>query len=78
MGPSPALRTIATLDPVAHHQRIVRLTCRQDFPFDTTRPLELARFRAFAVPRISGLLDKTGEFARAFPPRPVRREKRAE
>lgn len=65
MGPSPALRQIATLDPVADHQQIVRLTCRQDFPFDTTRALELALFRAFAVPRISALLDQTGEFARA-------------
>ena len=65
MGPSPALRQIATLDPVADHQQIVRLTCRQDFPFDTTRALELALFRAFAIPRISALLDQTGEFARA-------------
>jgi hypothetical protein len=65
MGPSPALRAIASLDPVKDHAQIVRLTCRQDFPFDTTRALELALFRAFAVPRVSALLDRTGEFARA-------------
>jgi hypothetical protein len=65
MGPSPALRAIASLDPVKDHERIVRLSMRVDFPFDTTRALELALFRAFAVPRVSALLDRTGEFARA-------------
>jgi hypothetical protein len=34
---------------------------RQDFPFDTTRSLEYALFRTFAVPGISALLDRTGE-----------------
>src|SRR5687767_10830495 len=61
---SPALREIRTLDPVRDHQRIVLLSMRQDFAFDTTRALELALFRTFASPRISGLLDRTGEFAR--------------
>ena len=61
---SPALRAIASLDPVADHQQIVRLSTRCDFPFDTTRSLELALFRTFAVPGISALLDRTGEFAR--------------
>ena len=64
-GPLPALRQIADLDAVDDHQQIARLTCRQDFPFDTTRALELALLRAFAIPRISALLDQTGEFARA-------------
>ncbi len=62
MVSSPALREIARLDPVADHERIVLLSCRQDFPFDTTRALELALFRTFAVPTIGGLLAATGEF----------------
>jgi hypothetical protein len=50
-------------DPVADHQRIVHLSTCYDFPFDTTRALEFALFRTFAVPAISALLDRTGEFA---------------
>lgn len=38
-----------------------RLACF-DFPWDVTRSLELALFRAFASPRIGGLLHATGEF----------------
>jgi hypothetical protein len=62
MPRSPALAQIAQLDPIRDHERIVRLSSRQDFPFDTTRALELALFRTFAVPSIGGLLDATGEF----------------
>jgi ER-bound oxygenase mpaB/B'/Rubber oxygenase, catalytic domain len=61
---SPALREIQTLDPARDHQRIVLLSMRQDFPFDSTRSLELALFRTYGSPRISRLLDRTGEFAR--------------
>jgi hypothetical protein len=61
---SPALREIRTLDPVRDHQRIVLLSMRQDFPFDSTRALELALFRTYCSPRISGLLDHAGEFRR--------------
>src|SRR2546423_6806398 len=59
------LQQIENLDPIADCQRIVRLSTRVDFPFDTTRALELALFRTFAVPGISGLLQRSGEFARA-------------
>jgi hypothetical protein len=59
---SPVLREILSLDPVRDHQRITFLTCRCDFPFDTTRALEFALFRTFCVPSIGGLLDKTQEF----------------
>jgi hypothetical protein len=59
---SHVLTEIQTLDPVKDHQRIALLSCRTDFPFDTTRALELALFRTFAVPSIAALLDKTGEF----------------
>ncbi len=52
------------LDPEREHQLIVhRLVC-YDFPFDITRSLEFALFRTYCVPSISGLLDRTGEFAR--------------
>lgn len=53
---------IQTLDPVTDHERIVFLSTCFDFPSDTTRSLELALFRTFCVPSISGLLDRTGEF----------------
>jgi hypothetical protein len=59
------LREIRELDPVADHRRIVYLDVCFEFPWDTTRALELALFRTFAVPSIAGLLDSTGEFRRA-------------
>lgn len=59
---SSALREIEKLDAIHDHQRIVFLSCRVDFPWDTTRALEFALFRTFCVPSVSALLDKTGEF----------------
>jgi hypothetical protein len=59
---SRVLDEIQRLDPVNDHQRIVFLSTRYDFPFDTTRSLEFALFRTFCVPAIGGLLDQTGEF----------------
>lgn len=59
---SHALKEIRSLDPVRDHQRIVFLTARVDFPWDTTRALEFALFRSFAIPSISALLHRTGEF----------------
>jgi ER-bound oxygenase mpaB/B'/Rubber oxygenase, catalytic domain len=61
--PSMYLREIERLDPVADHKRIVYLDTCFEFPFDTTRSLELALFRTFAVPSVAALLDATGEFA---------------
>ena len=60
----PVLDEIRRLDPERDHQRIVFLSTRVDFPFDTTRALELALFRTFGVPSISALLHRTGEFER--------------
>ena len=65
MRDSPYLREIRGLDPVADHSRIVYLDTCFEFPWDTTRSLELALFRTFAVPSIAQLLDRTGEFGRA-------------
>ncbi|TWU12275.1 hypothetical protein CA54_10980 [Symmachiella macrocystis] len=56
------LHEIQQLDPLTDHQRIVFLSSCYDFPFDTTRALEFALFRTFCAPRISELLDRTGEF----------------
>jgi hypothetical protein len=56
------LEQIRRLHPEPDHQRIVFLSTCYEFPFDTTRALEFALFRTFCVPRISGLLDRTGEF----------------
>jgi ER-bound oxygenase mpaB/B'/Rubber oxygenase, catalytic domain len=56
------LHEIEPLDAERDHQRIAFLTCRVDFPWDTTRALEFALFRTFCAPRISGLLDRTKEF----------------
>lgn len=56
------LDEIRSLDPLRDHRRIVYLSTCFEFPFDTTRALEFALFRTFAVPSISALLDRTGEF----------------
>jgi len=65
VGESPYLSEIRGLDPVADHSRIVYLDTCFEFPWDTTRSLELALFRTFAVPSVAELLDRTGEFGRA-------------
>ena len=62
MRRSRYLEEILRLDPVADNERIVHLDACYEFPFDTTRSLELALFRTFAVPSIGALLDSTGEF----------------
>jgi len=54
------LREIRRLDPVRDNQRIVFLSTCFEFPFDTTRALEFALFRTFAVPSIAALLERTG------------------
>ena len=56
------LSEIRSLDPVKDHQRIAFLSCRCEFPFDTTRALEFALLRTFGVPSVAALLDRTGEF----------------
>jgi hypothetical protein len=62
---SSHLLEIRKLDPVADHRRIVYLDACFEFPWDTTRSLELALFRTFASPSIAALLDSTGEFDRS-------------
>jgi hypothetical protein len=56
------VQEIRCLDPVKDHHRIAFLTSLHAFPWDTTRSLELALFRAFAVAKGTALLAGTGEF----------------
>ena len=56
------LRYIQSLDPETDHQRICYLLAGYEFPWDVTRALELALLRTFCVPRVSQILDRTGEF----------------
>lgn len=58
------LEEILRLDPEQDHQRIVFLSGCYEFPWDSSRALELALFRTFAVPSIPELLAHTGEFER--------------
>jgi len=53
------------LHPDQHHGEIVRLIVCDGFLWDFNRALELALFRTFASPSISGLLARTGEFTRS-------------
>ena len=59
-----ALGQILRLDPERDHQRICYLSACVEFPWDTTRSLELALFRTYCVPRMTEILVSTGEFAR--------------
>jgi len=56
-----ALREILTLDPERDHLRIVYLMTFYEFPWDTTRSLEVALLRTFGGPATSALLAQTGE-----------------
>lgn len=57
------LRRIEELDPERDCHTIHRITAGHEFPWDYQRALEFALFRTYCVPSISGLLEKTGEFA---------------
>lgn len=56
------LNKIKSLDPEKDYERIAFLTVNYEFPWDTTRALELALFRTFAVAKGTALLAGTGEF----------------
>ena len=56
------LNRILQLDPEKDHLEVVYLDTCYEFAFDTTRALEFALYRTYAVPSIGGLLDSTGEF----------------
>ncbi|MFD9704336.1 oxygenase MpaB family protein [Lentzea sp. NPDC059081] len=58
------LRRISSLDPVNDHEEILRISAGLEFPWDYQKSLEMALFRTYCVPTISGLLERTGEFER--------------
>ena len=53
---------IASLDAVKDCREIALLLSSREFSWDIERALEFALFRTYAVPSISGLLARTGEF----------------
>src|SRR5580765_8029944 len=53
---------IRSLDPVKDHCRIVHLMTGYEFPWDMIRALEVALMKTFCSPRVSFLLNRTGEF----------------
>lgn len=53
---------LLTLDPVRDCQQIAWLSSCYEFPWDTTRSLELALFRVFGVAKGTPMLVQTGEF----------------
>lgn len=55
---------IASLDAEKDFEQIARFLYAYEFSWDLQRSLEFALFRTYAVPSISGLLAKTGEFER--------------
>ncbi len=64
MGRFDVLHEIERLDPERDCQRIMHLSFGYEFPWDSVRALEIALYRTYCVPSISGLLDRTGEFSR--------------
>lgn len=53
---------IAELDPQAQAREIVWLLTTREFPWDLETSLSFALFRTYASPKISVVLDATGEF----------------
>lgn len=62
MGRYDVLYEIERLDPERDHQRIMHLSFGYEFCWDSIRALEIALYRTYCVPTISGLLHRTGEF----------------
>ena len=60
----PTQRRIQSLDAETQAREIVFLLGAYEFAWDIERALEFALFRTYAVPSISGLLARTGEFER--------------
>lgn len=59
-----AAERIAALDAAKDCREIALLLSSREFSWDIERALEFALFRTYAVPSISGLLARTGEFER--------------
>ncbi|MEO1678282.1 MAG: oxygenase MpaB family protein [Pseudomonadota bacterium] len=57
------MRPLSQLDPDTDCEEIVFRLGAWEFPWDIEKALEFALFRTYAVPSISNLLSRTGEFA---------------
>ena len=57
------LAELKRLDPEVDYERIHAISSDDEFGWETRRALELALFHGFAVPSISAVLDRSGEFA---------------
>ena len=62
MGRYDILRQIEQLDPEKDNMKIMFLSFGYEFSWDSIRSLEIALYRTYCVPAVSGLLDRTGEF----------------
>lgn len=65
MSTSFALREIERLDPQRDHQRIIRLSYCYEFPMEAAIVSIIVLLRSFGAPRISGILDASGEWSRS-------------
>ncbi|MDI3404055.1 oxygenase MpaB family protein [Streptomyces cavernicola] len=65
MGRYSRLRAIRGMDPQRDYEHIHKLVSQYEFPWDYTQGIGVAFIRDYAVPRISRLLDATGEFEHA-------------
>lgn len=61
-GRETNLRRIERLDPTRDYDEIFRLVTRFEFPWEYLQGTSVAFMRDYAVPSISALLDRTGEF----------------
>lgn len=64
MSMSFAIREIRGLDPRCDHQRIVYLSYYYDFPIDAAITSAIVLLRGFGAPRISTIVDASGEWHR--------------
>lgn len=62
MRKTKVLKRIESLDPHKDAWEIVQLSVFYEFPWDFNRALELALYKTFAIPSISSILHRSGEF----------------
>ena len=62
MGRFDIVNQIQQLDPERDNMKIMYLSFGYEFSWDSIRSLEIALHRTYCAPRISALLDRTGEF----------------
>lgn len=55
-------RQLAELDPQQDYAQMLRIFARHEFPLDMLLSGELAQLKTFAIPRMSALLHRTGQY----------------